>query len=1025
MLRKTAVALDPAGLRSKIILPNDQVRYLAIDSTRATEDEIRARLQEATPYNLDELAWDVVRGGGRTYIAAVARETLDEAENFAVDHRFGPVSFAAVPEEFTFVGEPFLGQTRAATLLLPPGDTVERDAIPVRLNTAPTRPAKTEPEPGAGADVAEAPVEPPAQEPAPAAEPVPETPGEPVEATASEPAESVAESAPVENPKAPEPAETETPAADLAKAETPPSAPEAEPAAGPVASEAPVTTAPESEPLAVTADPVAPPSEQDRTPDAAPEKTPEPAPVQADIDAEQAPPAAVAPVEEPEPAPVFASRARSKRTLVADTKVVPPAPPVAAPPRRAPAARGAEEPVFSRRTPPPVSMPAPLAPPVAAEIAAPTEPVLQAPAPANTPPATPPAPSVAGRLSIESVAPAPRAVTDPTAPRITGVALSTAERPTVVPFAPLRPATPPPTPPAPAATARIAAFPARSKPAEPAPDAAKLALGAAAPRGKPRFLGLILTAILVVLMLIVALWVGRTDNVVSRFFGGGDADATAVAAAVPVAIPLVQPSAAVEEPAAAEVTTAALPDASAQDAAVADEELVPAAVEPVAADAGATSDLPDAVAAAAAAALVAEAMSTMTEDTATVDALARPAPGGEIVMVTPEEADAFYAATGVWLRAPRLTVTPQAEDLAALAVSPGDAAVADRAGVALPPVGPDPGLVAQANPPPAGTRLPRDERGFILATPEGTVTPDGLVIYAGQPPVLPQVRPGTVAPEPDATETVEIADIPLTDQTLTEPPLRPVARPGSAAPVADTLPEAEDALPGGVALTDLRPEPRPESVAALAPPPPLPSFEGPRPALRPDGLAPEGATSDVAADAPEPVDPQAALAQTLASIVEGAGDPLATATPQAVAVARRPDSRPNNFARVVQQQSERLARATEAAQQQAAPASLGTPEEAAETEEVEVATAAPTSITPRSVSDAATMANVMALREINLIGVYGTPNDRRALVRLANGRYVRVSVGDSLDGGQVAAISDNALNYIRRGRTITLEIPGG
>jgi type IV pilus biogenesis protein PilP len=254
-----------------------------------------------------------------------------------------------------------------------------------------------------------------------------------------------------------------------------------------------------------------------------------------------------------------------------------------------------------------------------------------------------------------------------------------------------------------------------------------------------------------------------------------------------------------------------------------------------------------------------------------------------------------------------------------------------------------------------------------------------------------------------------------------------VARPGSAeAVVTEAPPETDAALPGGVALTDLRPPSRPETVAALAPPPPLPSFDGPRPALRPDGLAPEGATSEVPADAPEPVDPQAALAQTLASIVEGAGDPLATATPQAVALARRPEPRPGNFARVVQQQSDRLARATAAAQQQAAPASLGTPEEVAETEAEEVAaTAEPSAITPRNVSDAATMANVMALREINLIGVYGTPNDRRALVRLANGRYVRVSVGDSLDGGQVAAIGDNVLNYVRRGRTITLEIPGG
>jgi Tfp pilus assembly protein PilP len=77
------------------------------------------------------------------------------------------------------------------------------------------------------------------------------------------------------------------------------------------------------------------------------------------------------------------------------------------------------------------------------------------------------------------------------------------------------------------------------------------------------------------------------------------------------------------------------------------------------------------------------------------------------------------------------------------------------------------------------------------------------------------------------------------------------------------------------------------------------------------------------------------------------------------------------------------------------------------------------------VASAATVENAINLRQINLIGVYGRPNDRRALVRLSNGRYVRVGVGDSLDGGRVAAINDNTLNYVKSGRTVTLEIPSG
>ena len=78
-----------------------------------------------------------------------------------------------------------------------------------------------------------------------------------------------------------------------------------------------------------------------------------------------------------------------------------------------------------------------------------------------------------------------------------------------------------------------------------------------------------------------------------------------------------------------------------------------------------------------------------------------------------------------------------------------------------------------------------------------------------------------------------------------------------------------------------------------------------------------------------------------------------------------------------------------------------------------------------SVTRAATQENAINLRRINLIGVSGSPSDRRALVRLPSGRFVTVERGDRLDGGQVAAIGENALQYIKRGRTITLEMPAG
>ena len=101
-------------------------------------------------------------------------------------------------------------------------------------------------------------------------------------------------------------------------------------------------------------------------------------------------------------------------------------------------------------------------------------------------------------------------------------------------------------------------------------------------------------------------------------------------------------------------------------------------------------------------------------------------------------------------------------------------------------------------------------------------------------------------------------------------------------------------------------------------------------------------------------------------------------------------------------------------------------EEPAISETVTVAAAVVPSIPARAtVARAATERNAIQLGKVNLIGVYGSPSDRRALVRLKNGRYVKVEVGDRVDGGRVAAIGDDELRYIKSGRNITLTLPNG
>ncbi|MCR8826321.1 hypothetical protein [Pseudosulfitobacter koreensis] len=134
-LRKTASDLEPRGVRSKLIIPDEQIRYLTVDSGNVDEDgrwaAAFAALEGATPYAVDDLSVDICADGAQTHVAAVARETLDEAEAFAMLHRFHPVCFVSVPGEAGFLGEPFLGVTRHAADLLEPGDSVTPDGIAV------------------------------------------------------------------------------------------------------------------------------------------------------------------------------------------------------------------------------------------------------------------------------------------------------------------------------------------------------------------------------------------------------------------------------------------------------------------------------------------------------------------------------------------------------------------------------------------------------------------------------------------------------------------------------------------------------------------------------------------------------------------------------------------------------------------------------------------------------------------------------------------------------------------------------
>lgn len=85
----------------------------------------------------------------------------------------------------------------------------------------------------------------------------------------------------------------------------------------------------------------------------------------------------------------------------------------------------------------------------------------------------------------------------------------------------------------------------------------------------------------------------------------------------------------------------------------------------------------------------------------------------------------------------------------------------------------------------------------------------------------------------------------------------------------------------------------------------------------------------------------------------------------------------------------------------------------------------PTAASSKSVIQAATVKNVLNLLDINLIGITGTKRNPNALIRLANGKVLKVKVGDRLNGGRVTQIGTATLTYAVSGRAIILDMPRG
>ncbi len=975
-IREDALRLSPSGVQCKVVIPNDQIRYLTIQTGILPDEVMREQrvalaLEGTTPYQVHDLVYNWTVDGENTHIAAVARETLQEAEGFALEYGFTPVSFVAIPEQLAFPGEPFLGIAPSAREALGPTATVARDLQAIRvIGTAKIPRPEPEPDPAPAAENDAAPT---AADPEPRPhdpDPIPYKDPEPVPPPGPQPPDAD----PVPDPPAPDQPDRVPEPTPETEPETPVQ-PDPQPAPAPPEEPAPDLPEQEPETPAETPDQPDVPPEPPATPDHTPPDVPQPA-IDPDL-----PPAGDPPLEipsfraarsgAPDPARQSAPDAGQRGKL-------PPAPAVGKATEAGPIAFQSIRARRDDATPAAGRLAgatrdagitdkrlnAPSIPVDPADLPEPPVPLDQTPEPTPTdnsdaaPERLPPAPAPLGNTLKQRPAPEIAGV----AARKTGAARSGSTG-LAARLAPLT-------------SAASAIFTGRLKPSEkprqadddaatsrPEMTAKKVARTAQDPKttarqraanerqrltifgarrpdsdvvtigGKPRYLGLILTAILMLFLAGMAAFAAIAPEQLSRLFGFGN-DSPAFAEAPP----------GMDETALAEGDEAT-PEGHA-DLAMFDD----------------TDNRPE-----------------------FGEATGLSAPG-LVPPLSPEEVAARYAATGIWQAAPTRPEAPEAITLDDMYQTSIDPSVTIQDAIALPDprgIAPDAAQRGQRNPMAAGTVTPFDPRGLVQATPEGTLSPEGFTVFAGPPPRKPPQTPTRFAEDP-------VAETGSADLRLAQ--IRPRPRPG------DLLEQNERTQFGGLTRSEL---------AAI------------RPRLRPES-AQERALA--AAQSAARSDAEAARAASLANAVEGAVqeavttpepavDPRATGTRLAVASSLKPKDRPGNFTRLVQRARE---------QQETAPA-IRTASAAA----VKPRTVSPSIPSKANVAKQATVRNAINLRKVNLIGVYGKPSARRALVRLANGRYQKVSVGDRVDGGRVVAISEKELRYQKNGRNVTLKMPKG
>lgn len=133
-LRRRIDTEAPRGHVLRLVIPADQILYttLPLGPAQSPRQAVKNALDGLTPYPIGQIAFDWESAGeDLARVAAVARQTLEEAEGFALRYGFEADRFIALPDADSFSREPVFGATEhAPSPVDAPPAIVEEPAAP-------------------------------------------------------------------------------------------------------------------------------------------------------------------------------------------------------------------------------------------------------------------------------------------------------------------------------------------------------------------------------------------------------------------------------------------------------------------------------------------------------------------------------------------------------------------------------------------------------------------------------------------------------------------------------------------------------------------------------------------------------------------------------------------------------------------------------------------------------------------------------------------------------------------------------